>query len=154
MPNVSDIMDREPVTVSPDTDVKSLIEVLQKNELPGVPVVDADNKVLGIVTDSDLVISDEEADFHLPHYVNIMGGIVFLESTKHFEERAKKAFASDVEEMMTSEHLVTVGPDEPAEHAARKISEKHHNRLPVVDGDGKLVGVVTRVDVLAALTGD
>ena len=77
MPNVSDIMDRDPVTVSPDTDVKSLIEVLQKNELPGVPVVDADNKVLGIVTDSDLVISDEEADFHLPHYVNIMGGIVF-----------------------------------------------------------------------------
>ena len=147
-------MDRDPVTVSPDTDIKSLIAVLQKNELPGVPVVDGDNKVVGIVTDSDLVISDEEADFHLPHYVNIMGGIVFLESTKHFEERAKKAFASDVEEMMTSEDLITVSPSEPAEHAARKISESKHNRLPVVDDDGRLVGVVTRVDVLAALTGD
>ena len=146
-------MEHDPVTVGPKVDVKSLIEILQKNELPGLPVVDDDKKLLGIVTESDLVISDENADFHLPHYVNIMGGVVFLESTKHFEARAKKAFASDVEEMMTSDHLVTVSPDEPAEHAARKISESKHNRLPVVDGDGKLVGIVTRVDVLAALTG-
>jgi CBS domain-containing protein len=70
-----------------------------------------------------------------------------------FEERAKKAFAATAEQMMTADPL-TVGPDEPAEHAARLISEKHHNRLPVVDDEGRLVGVVTRVDVLAALTGD
>jgi CBS domain-containing protein len=152
MPTVAEIMDREPATVSPDDDVRRVIEVLQANDLPGVPVVDGDNKVLGIITDSDLVISDEEADFHLPHYVNIMGGIVFLESMKHFEERAKKAFAATAEDMMTADPI-TVGPDEPAEHAARLISEKHHNRLPVVDDEGRLVGVVTRVDVLAALTG-
>jgi CBS domain-containing protein len=152
MPTVAEIMDREPATVSPDDDVRKVIEVLQTNDLPGVPVVDEAGKVLGIITDSDLVISDEEADFHLPHYVNIMGGVVFLESMKHFEERAKKAFAATAEDMMTADPL-TVGPDEPAEHAARLISEKHHNRLPVVDDEGRLVGVVTRVDVLAALTG-
>jgi CBS domain-containing protein len=153
MPTVADIMDREPVTVSPDADIRSVIEALQTNDLPGIPVVDEDRKVLGIITESDLVISDEESDFHLPHYVNIMGGIVFLESTKHFEERAKKAFAATAEQMMTADPF-TVGPDEPAEHAAKLISEKHHNRLPVVDDEGRLVGVVTRVDVLAALTGD
>jgi CBS domain-containing protein len=152
MPTVAEIMDREPVTVTPDEDVRRVIEILQTNDLPGVPVVDDGNKVLGIITDSDLVISDEEADFHLPHYVNIMGGIVFLESMKHFEERAKKAFAATAADMMTPDPL-TVGPDEPAEHAARLISERHHNRLPVVDDEGRLVGVVTRVDVLAALTG-
>lgn len=152
MPTVAEIMDREPATVSPDDEVRKVIEVLQTNDLPGVPVVDENRKVLGIITDSDLVISDEEADFHLPHYVNIMGGIVFLESMKHFEERARKAFAATAEDMMTPDPL-TVGPDEPAEHAARLISEKHHNRLPVVDEEGRLVGVVTRVDVLAALTG-
>jgi CBS domain-containing protein len=152
MPTVAEIMDREPATVSPEDDVRKVIEVLQTNDLPGVPVVDEGGKVLGIITDSDLVISDEEADFHLPHYVNIMGGVVFLESMKHFEERAKKAFAATAADMMTADPL-TVGPDEPAEHAARLISEKHHNRLPVVDDEGRLVGVVTRVDVLAALTG-
>jgi CBS domain-containing protein len=71
---------------------------------------------------------------------------------KHFEERAKKAFAATASDMMTTD-LVTVGPDEPAEHAARLISERKHNRLPVVDEEGRLIGVVTRVDVLAALTG-
>jgi CBS domain-containing protein len=153
MATVADIMEPDPVTVTPDEDVKSVITILQKHDLPGIPVVDADRKVVGIITDSDLVISDEESDFHLPHYVNIMGGIVFLESTKHFEERAKKAFASTASDMMTADPI-TVRPDEPAEHAARQISESQHNRLPVVDDEGRLVGVVTRVDVLAALTGD
>jgi len=152
MPTVADIMDREPVSVSPEDGVRKVIEVLQTHDLPGVPVVDEVRKVVGIITESDLVISDEESDFHLPHYVNIMGGIVFLESTKHFEERAKKAFAAGAADMMTPDP-VTVGPEEPAEHAARLISEKHHNRLPVVDEEGRLAGIVTRVDVLAALTG-
>lgn len=152
MPTVADIMDSDPVSVSPDADVRTVISILQDHDLPGVPVVDEDNRVEGIITESDLVISDEEADFHLPHYVNIMGGIVFLESTKHFEERAKKAFAATAAEMMTADPI-TVEPDEPAEHAAKLISEKHHNRLPVVDDQGRLVGVVTRVDVLSALTG-
>ncbi|MBK5111765.1 MAG: CBS domain-containing protein [Thermoleophilia bacterium] len=152
MPTVADIMDREPVSVSPDDEVRTVIEVLQTHDLPGVPVVDEVSKVVGIITESDLVISDEESDFHLPHYVNIMGGVVFLESTKHFEERAKKAFADRATDMMTADPI-TVGPDEPAEHAARLISEKRHNRLPVVDDEGRLVGVVTRVDVLAALIG-
>ncbi|HMT04195.1 MAG: CBS domain-containing protein [Solirubrobacterales bacterium] len=152
MPTVAEIMDREPATVSPDDDVRSVIDLLRTHDLPGVPVVDDVRKVVGIVTESDLVISDEEEDFHLPHYVNIMGGIVFLESTKHWEERARKAFAATASDMMSTD-LVTVGPDEPAEHAGRLISEKKHNRLPVVDDEGRLVGVVTRVDVLAALTG-
>ncbi|MGK2954529.1 MAG: CBS domain-containing protein [Solirubrobacterales bacterium] len=152
MPTVADIMDREPATVSPDDDIRSVIDVLQTHDLPGVPVVDETRKVVGIITDSDLVISDEDADFHLPHYVNIMGAVVFLESTKHFEERAKKAFAATATEMMTADPW-TVKADEPAEHAAKLISEKKHNRLPVVDEEGRLVGVVTRVDVLAALTG-
>jgi CBS domain-containing protein len=153
MPTVADIMDREPATVTPDTKVRDVIEVLQTHDLPGVPVVDEFRKVVGIVTESDLVISDEEADFHLPHFVNIMGADIFLESTRHFEKRAQKAFASTAGEMMSADPL-TVGPDEPAQHAAKMISESHHNRLPVVDDEGRLVGVVTRIDVLAALTAD
>lgn len=152
MPTVADIMDSDPVSVSPDADVRTVISILQDHDLPGVPVVDEDNRIKGIITESDLVISDEEADFHLPHYVNIMGGIVFLESMKHFEERARKAFAAQAADLMTADPL-TVGPDDDVSEAGRLISTHHHNRLPVVDDDGKLVGVVTRVDVLAALTG-
>ena len=152
MPTVAEIMDVDPPSVAPDEDVRRVLEVLRKHDLPGVPVVDGDRKVVGIITESDLVISDDENDFHLPHYVNIMGGIVFLESMKHFEERARKAFAAQAVDLMTADP-VTVGPDDDASEAGRLISTHHHNRLPVVDDDGKLVGVVTRVDVLAALTG-
>ena len=152
MPKVSEIMDTSLVSVTPEDDIKSVLEALREHDLPGVPVVDGDGRLVGIITESDLVISDDENDFHLPHYVNIMGGIVFLESMKHFEERARKAFAAQAADLMTADP-VTVGPDDEASEAGRLISTHHHNRLPVVDDDGKLVGVVTRVDVLAALTG-
>jgi CBS domain-containing protein len=79
-----------------------------------------------------------------------MGGVIFLESMKHFEERVKKAFASKAEDMMTA-NPITISPDAPVEEAARLIAENKHNRLPVVE-DGRLVGVVTRLDVLDALT--
>lgn len=145
-------MDTSLVSVTPEDDIKSVLEALREHDLPGVPVVDGDGSLVGIITESDLVISDDENDFHLPHYVNIMGGIVFLESMKHFEERARKAFAAQAADLMTADPL-TVGPDDDVSEAGRLISTHHHNRLPVVDDDGKLVGVVTRVDVLAALTG-
>jgi CBS domain-containing protein len=148
---VADIMDRDPVSVSPDDDVESVIRRLREHELPGVPVVDGDNRCVGIVTEADLILRDEQADLHLPHHIDLMGGVIFLESMKHFEERLKKAVASQVSEMMTP-HPLTVTPDTPVEEAARLIAEKGHNRLPVLDEDGRLVGVVTRVDVLEALT--
>ena len=147
---VADIMERDPVTVMPDDEVEKVIRLLADNELPGVPVVNEGGRCVGIVTEADLVLSEEESDLHLPHYVNLMGGVVFLEPLKRFEDRLRKAFASRVEDMMTADP-VTIAPDAPVEEAARTISERRHNRLPVVE-HGRLVGVVTRVDVLEALT--
>lgn len=150
MATVADVMERDPVTASPDDEVETLIRALREHELPGVPVVDGDGRCVGIVTESDLILRDEEADLHLPHHIDLMGGVIWLESMKHFEERLRKAFASKVSDMMTADPL-TVASDSPVEEAARLISEHGHNRLPVVD-DGRLVGVVTRLDVLEALT--
>jgi CBS domain-containing protein len=147
---VADIMDRDPATVSPEDDVEKVIRLLREQELPGVPVVNEGGRCVGIVTENDLVLRDEDADLHLPHHLDIMGGVIFIESMKHFEERVKKAFASNVEDMMTADPI-TVEADASVEEAARLISEHKHNRLPVVE-HGRLVGVVTRVDVLDALT--
>ncbi|MFL5819769.1 MAG: CBS domain-containing protein [Solirubrobacteraceae bacterium] len=143
-------MERDVVAVSPHDDVEKVIRLLREHELPGVPVVNDGGRCVGIVTEADLVISEEEADFHLPHYVDLLGGVIFLEPLKRFEDRIRKAFASKVSDMMTADP-VTVPPDAPVEEAARLIAEHRHNRLPVVD-HGRLVGVVTRLDVLEALT--
>jgi len=145
-----DIMERDVVTASPDDDVEAVIRLMHEHELPGVPVVNDGGRCVGIVTEADLVISEEEADLHLPHYVDLLGGVIFLEPLQRFEDRIRKAFASKVADMMTPDP-VTVPPDAPVEEAARLIAERRHNRLPVVE-HGRLVGVVTRLDVLEALT--
>ena len=146
---VRDIMDADPAAVRADAPLEEVVHVLRENELPGVPVVNGDGRCVGIVTEADLVLPDEEGDLHIPHYFNLFGGTVFLEPLSRFEDRLRKAFASTAADMMTRDP-VTVAPDASAQEAGRLIHEKGHNRLPVVE-DGRLVGVVTRVDVLGAL---
>jgi CBS domain-containing protein len=146
---VRDIMDSNPVTVHPDTPVEEVVAALRNHELPGLPVVDAEGRVVGMVTEADLVLPDDEGDLHIPHYINLFGGTIFLEPLSRFEDRLRKAFASKASDMMTSDPD-TVAPDTTVQEAARIIHESGHNRLPVVE-DGRLVGVVTRLDVLGAL---
>src|SRR3954454_325653 len=142
-------MDSEPGTVAPDTSVEEVVRVLKRHELPGVPVVNDGGRCVGIVTEADLVIPDEEGDLHIPHYIELMGGVVFLEPLRRFEGRLRKAIASSAQDMMTADPL-TVDAGASVQEAARLITEKGHNRLPVVE-HGQLAGVVTRVDVLQAL---
>jgi CBS domain-containing protein len=149
MATVADIMERDPVTVSPDASVEEVVRTLKVHELPGVPVVNDGGRCVGIVTEADLVLSDEEGDLHIPHYIELMGGIVYLEPLRRFEERLRKAIAASAQDMMT-EDPVTVEAGASVREAARIIAEEGHNRLPVVE-HGRLVGVVTRVDVLQAL---
>lgn len=153
MKTVADIMDADVPTVKPDEDARAVIDLLSKSELGAVPVIDEDRKVVGIVSESDLILSEEESDLHLPHYLNIMGGVVFVGSMKGFEERLEKAFATKVSELMTADPIVA-HDYEAADRVAKKIADKHHNHLPVVDADGRLAGMVTRADALAALVDD
>ena len=146
---VRDIMESDPATVQVDDSIEDVIRVLRRHELPGVPVVDGEGRCVGIVTEADLVVPDDQGDLHLPHYFELFGGMVFLEPLRRFESRLRKAFASTAADMMTA-NPDTVSPDASAQEAARRIHDTGHNRLPVVEDD-RLVGVVTRVDVLGAL---
>jgi CBS domain-containing protein len=150
MKTAAEIMDADVPAVSPDADARNAIELLAKTDKGAIPVVDAERHVVGIVSESDLILSEEESELHLPHYLNIMGGIVFVGSMKGFEKRLEKAFATKVSELMSVDPVV-VGTGDDAETVARTIAEKHHNHLPVVDGEGRLAGLVTRADALAAL---
>lgn len=150
MKTAEDIMASDIPSVSPDDDARTAIDLLAKTDLGAIPVIDDDRKVVGIVSESDLILSNEESDLHLPHYLNIMGGIVFVGSMKGFEERLDKAFATEVSELMSADPIVA-HTYEGVDRVAKKIADKHHNHLPVVDADGRLAGMVTRADALAAL---
>jgi CBS-domain-containing membrane protein len=153
MKTAADIMNSDVPTVAPDDDARTAIDLLAKTDMGAIPVVDEDRCVVGIVSESDLVLSEEESDLHLPHYLNIMGGVVFVGSMKGFEERLDKAFATRVSELMTADPIVA-RDYEAADRTAKKIADSHHNHLPVVDADGHLEGMVTRADALAALVDD
>jgi CBS domain-containing protein len=150
--SVADIMDRDPVTVSPDTTVEEVVRVLKANELTGVPVVNDGGRCVGIITEADLVLTDEEGDLHIPHYIELMGGVVFLEPLRRFEGRLRRAVAASAQDMMT-EDPVMIDASATVHEAARLITDRGHNRIPVVE-HGRLVGLVTRVDVLQALAGE
>jgi CBS domain-containing protein len=147
---VRDIMDTDVPVVTVADSVETVLRVLRDHELPGVPVVNEGGRCVGIITEEDLVLRDENDDFHMPHYFQLFGGIVFLESISHWEERVRKAFAATAEDMMTP-NPITIEPTATVREAARLIARRKHNRLPVIE-HGRLVGVVTRVDVLDALT--
>ena len=149
---VRDIMDTDVPPVYPEDPIEQVVQTMRRHELHGVPVINEGGRCVGIITEADLILSNEGEDLHLPHYFQLFGGIVFLESMAHFEDRLRKAFASSARDMMT-EDPITVEADATVTEAARLIARKRHNRLPVVE-HGRLVGVVTRVDVLGGLVSD
>jgi CBS domain-containing protein len=150
MPTVREYMDDDPETVTPDTPAEDVAKLLGEHELHGVPVVNEAGRAVGIVTENDLVMADEEGDLHIPHYIELFGGLVFLEPVRGFERRLRKAMAATAKDLMTADPT-TIGPDADVHEAGRVISSSGHNRLPVVE-HGRLVGVITRADVLRALT--
>lgn len=150
MKTAAEIMDADVPSVSPTDDARTAIGLLAERDLAAIPVVDGDGKVVGIVSESDLILSEEESDLHLPNMLNILGGVVFVGSMKGFEDRLDKAFATEVSELMTPDPICAEA-GQSASEVARLIADHHHNHLPVIDGEGRLQGLVTRADALAAL---
>jgi CBS domain-containing protein len=148
---VRDIMETGVPAIYPEDPIEKVVHTMRDHELPGVPVINEGGRCVGIITEADLVIGGEEADLHLPHVIELWGGVIFLESTKKFEARLRKAIGFKAEDVMTPDPL-TIHPDATVADAAREIARHKHNRLPVVE-HGRLIGVVTRIDVLDALVG-
>ncbi|MBE0429385.1 MAG: CBS domain-containing protein [Thermoleophilia bacterium] len=142
----AEIMQTKVFTIHQDATIGELSALLSKNHISGVPVVDDDNRVVGIVSEGDLVSLD--ADIHFPHYIELLGNIIYLESVKKYEERLAQAAAARVRDIMTK-NVRTVQKDTTLSEIATLMTEKQVNRLPVLDGD-VLVGIVARADVVRA----
>jgi len=127
------------VSVSPETTLKQVAELMLEHGFSGVPVVDADRRVLGVVSEADIVGGEAGPTGE--------GGM--LARARAFAGPARASMPRTAGEAMSSP-AVTIGPDETVVHAARLIAERGVNRLPVVDEDGKLVGILTRADVVRA----
>ncbi len=147
---VKDIMTTEVVTVGLDLSIKDLVAVFRDKDVGGAPVVGDDRRLLGIVTEGDLMALD--ADLQYPHYFELFDSIIYLGSQKRFKEQLEKAAAANVGQLMTRrEKVMTVAPEDLASKAATLMSRHRIDRVPVVDEDDVLVGLVTRHDIIKAI---
>jgi CBS domain-containing protein len=134
---VGDVMTRRVVAVKKDADFKEVLGVLREFCVSACPVIDGTGKVIGVVSEADLLYKEAEAE--LPR------GTIRLRW--RLGERTK-ATAVSAGELMTSPAL-TIWPGAPVTEAARLMQERRVKRLPVVNGGGQLVGIVSRADVLS-----
>jgi len=125
---VVDLMTADVITASPDTPIKAAARLMVRNKVSGLPVCDEDSKVVGIITEADflrLEVAREEADDPQP--------------------------VERVEQVM-HRSVLTITPDATIADAARLMVVNDVNRLPVIDEDGKSLGIISRLDVVAAFT--
>lgn len=144
---VREIMQVNVITVKPETTVGELADILSQNNISGVPVVDGQGGVLGMVSEADIILQD--ADLHFPYYIQFLDSVIYLQSVHKFEERFRKAIGSKVSEVM-SEEVVSVSPDATVREVATLMADRNVNRLPVTQNE-RLVGIVTRGDIVRAI---
>jgi CBS-domain-containing membrane protein len=141
---VADVMTSSVVSVRDDSPFKQIIEALAGAHVSALPVIDANRHVLGIVSESDLLAKVAGVGRPAQH---------LSADTIETPRAHRKAEAETARDLMTSP-VVTTRPDTPVSHAARVAALQHVRRLPVVDSDDKLVGIVTRSDLLRVFLRD
>ena len=134
---VKDVMTKEVVSVRETADYKDIVAAMRELHISALPVLDEEDRLVGVVSEADLLLK-EVGQGALGEY---------LISTGRRGERAKAA-GFTAAELMSSPAL-TIGPDDSVAGAARLMHDRHVKRLPVVDDEGCVVGILSRVDVLS-----
>jgi len=143
-----DIMTKKVITINKNASIGELSELLIKNKISGVPVVDSDGKLVGIATEGDIIV--QNADLHFPRYFKLLDSVIYLESLGNFKRNLRKYLATKVGDIMT-EKVRVVKKDTPVNKVADMMIENNINRVPVVDERGSLVGIITRADIVKSM---
>ena len=147
MATAKDIMTKEVITVTTDVTIEGLARIFTRHDISGAGVVDEDGKLIGIVTENDLIKMEQR--LHIPTVINIFDAVIYLGSSKRFEEDIKRMAATKVEDIFRKD-IVTITENSTIEEIATIMSEKNIHHLPVVK-KGKLVGIVGKKDIVRAI---
>ena len=144
---VKEIMTRDVITLTPETDITEAARLLLENHINGAPVIDAAGALVGILCQSDLIAQQKKMP--IPSLFSFLDGFIALTSMKQLEKEAHKIAATTVAEAMSPDP-VTVRPDSQIETVAALMVDNNFHTLPVVE-EGRLVGVVGKEDILRTL---
>jgi len=142
---VRDIMTRDVVSVQRDTSINEIAKVMGARNISGVPVVDDDGAIAGIITELDVILRNTRLD--MPHFLQILDlGAIPLELPGHYQERLRHMLGTQAKDVM-SKDVVTIEADDSVETLAKLMVKRRVNPVPVVEG-GRLVGIVSRADLI------
>ncbi|MFO7972674.1 MAG: CBS domain-containing protein [Desulfobacterales bacterium] len=147
MLKVKDIMTKNPITVSPETEIVHAAKILLENRINGVPVTDETGKLVGILCQADLIVQQKKLP--VPSFFTFLDGLIPLTSMKQFERQFQKIAAITVAQAMTP-NPASVRPDTEIEGLAALMVDNNFHTIPVVD-EGTLVGIVGKEDILRTL---
>lgn len=141
---VRDIMTTDVAVAAPGTPVSEIARLMDQRDVSGVPVIDGARRVLGLVTDLDLIARNTRLD--PPLFFQLLDARIPLESPGHYRKRLRHMLGTEARDVMSGD-VVTIGPDEDGEALSSLFLKSHANPIPVVEND-RLVGIVSRADLL------
>lgn len=145
-----DIMTKDVITVQEDMTVEALGRIFIEKRISGAPVLNSQKKIVGIVTENDLVRKNSR--LHIPTVVRIFDAFVPLGSTERVEEEIRRISASTVSEIC-SRTVVTVAPDATLQDISSLMFEKGVHLIPVLDA-GQIVGIIGKIDIIRGMFGE
>lgn len=138
-------MTKDVIAVKEDEPIKKVFKLMDKHDILGLPVLNDEGAVIGIVTESDLI--DHFTTLRTPRSISLLGSIIYLENIEDFNENLKDHCAEIVRDVMTTE-VVTIMHDKTLSEAIDLMGHKEVSRLPVIGIKGQLVGIITRKDIV------
>ncbi len=140
--SVKDVMTKTVVAVKKDADLDEAARLLSENKISGMPVIDDEQRVIGVISEADLLL-----------LMGVKKNHTFRDIVRHIlgEAVRTKASAGDRVEQVMSAPALTVGPEEDIRNAALILDTRRIKRLPVVDAKGKLVGLISRADIVRTI---
>jgi CBS domain-containing protein len=150
MLTAAEIMDREITSVMPETSLEELGRLFIEKDISGMPVIDSAGKLIGIVTENDLISRNKR--LHLPTVLRIFDAFIPLEGFNSMEEEIRKMTATIVSDICTRE-AATITEDTSLEDIATIMVERNMHHLPVLR-EGKVVGMVDNHAVIKGIAGE
>lgn len=143
---VKDLMTTNVTTVTPDTKVSEVAAVLHKYHYSGLPVLNEEGRVLGTISERDFITAD--SGLYLPTYIKLLSGMDYVQGAKkglpHVVDQIVNATAKDI----MNRDIPFANPDTTLEQLASMFAEKRANPIPVTDANNKLVGIISRSDLI------
>lgn len=144
---VKDIMSKDVVTVYETNTIEEVARIFIDKKISGVPVVDSEKKIVGIISEGDLVFQQKK--LNPPVFLSFFDGVIQVGKSAFFDE-IKKISAFLVKDLMTKDDLIIARETADLSDVASLLIENKVNRIPIVDDENRVVGIVTRYDIIKA----